>query len=428
MRIGDVSGFCFDEYNGKYSFPSSGFRACPGDGFVRVLVATYPLAPVGPDTCGGTEQVAWLLLQGLAADPELEITWLGAAGSSSIPNLRFRPWVARTSKLITPPELSLLVRDCSDEIVRCARAEQFDLVHSLGALFYRDAARIQAPVLFSLHLARELYPSDFTGVKPFNLHFHCVSRAQWAGYGAAACCGVIPNGIAVDQFNPRRRQAQPSSPLLFLGRICREKGPDLAIALARRLRRRLILVGEPGPFPAHRQYFEDQIAPNLGECVSWLPPPSLSRKLRLLRQAAAVLICSRVEETSSMVAMEAAASGVPVLALRRGTLPEIVVPGVTGWLGEDIEELANMAAHLGVIEPAACRSHAEKNFQVAQMVDGYRNLYRNLAQSGLKIEMHGGTLDSGGLGPPTQSPEYWRGRPRHGQLRPERPGLGVALR
>src|SRR6185437_8699847 len=289
---------------------------------VKVLIATYPLCPVTPPACGGTEQIAWLLLTGLAADLSLQITWIGAAGSAVAPRTRFRPWTHGAPSCVQPPDWAALQRRCNDELVGIANAGRFDLVHNLGACLHGDAARLEAPVLFSLHLARELYPAELTLEPPANLHFHCVSHAQAEEYGEVACCGVIPNGIAVDEFRPRQWRPAPSAPLLFLGRICWEKGPDRAIALARRLGRRLLLVGEPGPFPAHRRFFDEAVAPHLGDDVRWLPPPSLDGKRTLLRQASAVVVCSRVSETSSLVAMEAAASGVPVLALRRGALAE----------------------------------------------------------------------------------------------------------
>jgi glycosyltransferase involved in cell wall biosynthesis len=92
-----------------------------------------------------------------------------------------------------------------------------------------------------------------------------------------------------------------------------------------------------------------------------------------------VVVASRIADTSSLVAMEAAACGVPVLALRHGALPEIVAQGESGWLGDSVAELADAAARLDAIEAAACRARAERLFDGRRMAREYASLYARLA-------------------------------------------------
>ncbi|MGH9394073.1 MAG: glycosyltransferase [Terriglobales bacterium] len=334
------------------------------------------------------------------------------------------PWPAPPRPPIAPDALAAFERRCHRGLVEACRAEPFDLVNSQGGFFHPAAAEVALPVLFSLHLARRLYPADLIASRPANLHFQCVSHSQAAGYGAA-CCGVVANGIDVGSFSPRREPAAPDAPLLYLGRMCAEKGTELAVALARRLRRRLWLVGEPGPFPSHQQYFAEKIAPHLGPQVRWIAPPSSLVKRALLRAAAAVVIPSRIEETSSLVAMEAAASGVPVLALRRGALSEIVAEGETGWLADNVDGLVHACRRLPEIDPRACRARAEACFGVAAMVAGYRRLYSKLTT---RIESDGDPGSNPHRARAAAQPvEHGSCRPCHGQLRPARFGAGRPL-
>jgi len=142
----------------------------------------------------------------------------------------------------------------------------------------------------------------------------------------AAHDGVVPNGIEFENFNPlevretfdwRESHANMKEDyLLWLGRFCEEKGAHLAIQAARRAGMRLVLAGTIYPFSYHQQYFQREILPHLDirSRIHSIPAflvesPKQKQKLRLLHNARAVLIPSLAEETSSLVAMEAAACG-----------------------------------------------------------------------------------------------------------------------
>ena len=101
-------------------------------------------------------------------------------------------------------------------------------------------------------------------------------------------------------------------------------------------------------------------------------------KRRLLREAKALLITSLAEETSSLVAMEAAASGTPVIAFRRGALAEVVQDGVTGFLVDSVDEAALALHKISRISPAACVQHARENFSASKMAERYLHLYERL--------------------------------------------------
>ncbi len=149
---------------------------------------------------------------------------------------------------------------------------------------------------------------------------------------------MVQNGIALERF-PFCSEKQ--NYLLWLGRICEEKAPHLAIAAAKQAGTPLILAGQVYPFSYHQQYFEREIRPWLGADVEFVDSPVFQRKVDLLRNARALLLTSTAEETSSLVAMEAMACGTPVIAARRGAFPEIVAHGETGFVVDDVNAMAD---------------------------------------------------------------------------------------
>jgi glycosyltransferase involved in cell wall biosynthesis len=355
---------------------------------VRVLYVAYPLLTVSPESAGGAEQALWTLEREMA-QRGVCTTVAASAGSSVTGKLfstghpcsacddferRFREHQERVLELIDR---------------RARQSDAFDLIHDMSGSFWGRAAQINAPVLATLHLPREFYsPQLFEEVAP-NVSFNCVSATQAKSFaGLNAMTGIVGNGIVLDRFalapglGSERNHAGAATRrgLLWLGRICAEKAPHLALEIAKRAGIAITLAGQVYPFSYHRRYFDDKVAARLGTMseACFMPSPSLELKAKLLRSAQAVLITSQVAETSSLVAMEAAASGTPVIAFARGALPEVVCEGVTGFLAQGVDEAVQALQHLHEIESPACRQHACDHFSSATMADGYTALYAHI--------------------------------------------------
>jgi glycosyltransferase involved in cell wall biosynthesis len=164
-----------------------------------------------------------------------------------------------------------------------------------------------------------------------------------------------------------------------LGRICPEKGFHLAMDAASGCALPLYLAGEVAAYPEHRRYFEGKIQPRLGNLHRWLGAISGERKRYLMAGARAVLIPSLVPETSSLVAMEAIASGTPVIAYPQGALSEIVIHGKTGFLVNTVNEMRDAILAADEIDPGHCVREAKMRFSAARMVESYMQLYREAA-------------------------------------------------
>ncbi len=357
---------------------------------MRILYIAYPLLTVSQESAGGAEQVLWTL--------EREIAQRGAKTTVAASN---GPAVA--GELFStgepcrqPDDLERRDREHQDKIVafvrrRVGEGRSFDLVHDHSGSFWPRAAEIGHPVLATLHLPRAFYsPQPFEDI-PKNVRFNCVSASQARSFaGLSALLDVVSNGIALDLFEPSDRVSRvPRRGLLWLGRICEEKAPHLALDIAARAGLPITLAGHVYPFSYHQQYFDHEVAPRLGQMpqATFITLPSFDHKRQLLREAQALLITSLAEETSSLVAMEAAASGTPVVAFARGALPEIVRDGITGFLVDSTEDAVRALQRIGEIDPAVCARHAREQFSSANMAESYARLYaRVLANSSRAYE------------------------------------------
>ena len=164
----------------------------------------------------------------------------------------------------------------------------------------------------------------------------------------------------------------------MLARVCPEKGHHLALEAAHAASVPLLIGGEIYPYPAHRDYYQSKVQPLLDSSRRFLGPIGWSRKRRLLAAARCVLIPSLAPETSSLVAMEAAAAGTPVIAFASGALAETVEHGRSGFLVNSVAEMAKAIGRADEIRAEDCRRIARVRFSREAMTKRYLALYHQL--------------------------------------------------
>jgi glycosyltransferase involved in cell wall biosynthesis len=208
------------------------------------------------------------------------------------------------------------------------------------------------------------------------VHFVAISQAQIREYPTIQHAGVVYNALHPDEF---RLQPEPvdcliereSGPVrlaagyaLFVGRMNREKGADLAIAIARRAGLRLVMVGPLAPRPWDPDFYEKELRTQIdGKQVIYLGELGPADMDRVYRGAACCLFPIRWEEPFGFVVVEAMARGVPVIATPRGAMPELIVEGVNGYLAESAEEGAARALEaISSIDRWACFESARSRF------------------------------------------------------------------
>jgi glycosyltransferase involved in cell wall biosynthesis len=341
----------------------------------RILYVAYPLLAVSDESCGGAEQMLATLEAEMAARGHA--TTIAACAGSRAAGKAFV-----TGRETSEPD-RLAERNAEHEsrvlsLLRRLRGN-FDIVHDKSGCFWRRAGECNVSVIVTLHLPRHFYPADAFERVPDNVRFNCVSEAQARTFiDVNAMIGVVRNGIRVERFPLRRRKQDY---LLWMGRICEEKAPHLAIKVARRTGMPLVIAGQVYPFTYHQRYYNERVRPHLGGTnppITFFETPTFERKAQLLANARALLVPSLVEETSSLVAMEAMACGTPVIGFRRGAIPEVVIDRVTGFIVENEDEMAKAVWSAQEINPHACRVHVETNHSAARMADEYERMYERV--------------------------------------------------
>lgn len=344
-----------------------------------VLSIAYPFAPVGPNLVGGAEQILWDLDQALVEAGHRSLV-VACEGS--------RP-AGRLFAVPLPERETLDEADrewCRQEFHRAVdsalASEQVDVVHVHSMELYGYEFPPEVPVLITLHLPVEWYADRAMGKYKGRARFCYVSESQKrAGMAAFGDAPVIENGVEV---HPLHWQGRKSDFALVMGRICPEKNAHSALEAATKAHVRVIIGGQVYPYRAHQQYFEEKIEPQLvnsgGGVASheFAGPLTPERRQQLLAEAKCLLHPTLAPETSSLVAMEALAAGTPVIAYRSGALPEIVEDGVTGFLVNDVNEMAEAIGKVGAISPQACHQAAERRFSKERMVERYFELYQDL--------------------------------------------------
>jgi glycosyltransferase involved in cell wall biosynthesis len=336
---------------------------------MTVLSVAFPLLPVNADSAGGSEQILWQVERGLFSGGYRSIV-IAARGSAVSGSLVSTPSVNG--------EITDEVRAAAHQAHRKAiqlvlQNASVDLVHLHGLDFAEYLPATDLPILATLHLPVSWYPEHIFGLPGLTLNF--VSHSQAASRPSTVRWPVICNGVDLSRY---RKPTLKEDLALVLSRVCPEKGVDVALRVAHRLGLELVVAGPVHPFAAHQSYFKEQVEPLLDARRRYIGPVGLTQKVDLLARAKCLLAPSSVAETSSLVAMEAIASGTPVVAMRSGALPEVVEHGVTGMIVDSEDEMVAAVPRIDQISSQRCRAAAAVRFDSQRMVREYLALYERL--------------------------------------------------
>ncbi|MFM7717925.1 MAG: glycosyltransferase family 4 protein [Actinomycetota bacterium] len=336
---------------------------------MRIAQICPPWLAVPPRGYGGIEWVVSLLADGLAERGH-EVTLFASGDSVTKADL-----AAIFPEAPGPERINDIELDAIHSMFALRDARSFDVLHvhsPFAAL--AGAAQSGVTTVHTVHGSftermRLLYRQVLDRV-----HFVAISEAQRRTDDELRYSGVVHNGIDLDRY-PLGDGREDF--VLFLGRAAPEKGWLRAVETCRRSGDRLVSAVKIATPEEHAEY-EERVRPALPRDAEVHLEVDHETKVDLLRRAKAVLFPIDWPEPFGLVMTEAMACGTPVIATDRGSVPEVIEHGVTGWI-LPVEGYEDAAAELlgrtGEIGPAACRARVERYFSKATMVAGYERAY-----------------------------------------------------
>jgi glycosyltransferase involved in cell wall biosynthesis len=251
------------------------------------------------------------------------------------------------------------------------QAGEFDLIHNQADFVPLAFSRlVGTPMVTTIHgFSSERILPVF---KEYENRVHYVAISQADRHPDLRYAATIHHGISLADFP---FDPHGSEDLLFFGRIHPDKGAAEAIAAADRSARRLIMAG----IVQDQSYHNEQIAPALDDrSVIYLGPVGGAARAKALGSARALLHLINFDEPFGLSVVEALACGTPVIACNRGSMPELIDDGVTGFLVDSLDEAVDAIDRIGEIDRTACRAAVSARFTVDLMADKYLRLYRSI--------------------------------------------------
>lgn len=336
---------------------------------MRIAQVAPPWLAVPPAGYGGIEWVVALLADGLAERGH-DVTLFATGDSKTRARLEYVVEEAPGSAMINDPWL-----DTVHQMLVHRDLERFDVIHQHTVWSGLVAAMLcEVPVVHTLHGSftdkmRRLY-SEVAD----RLWYVAISEAQRSFMPELRYGGVVYNGIDTSLY-PLREEKEDF--LLFLGRAARDKGPLRAVEAARATGLPLVMAVKIAA-DEEVEHWERDVRPRIPDGTTLLGEITLEEKVDLLSRARAVLFPIDWPEPFGLVMTEAMACGTPVIATPRGSVPEVIGDGETGFI-VPVEGYADAAAdalkRIDGIDPKACRARVEARFSKEAMVAGYEAVF-----------------------------------------------------
>jgi glycosyltransferase involved in cell wall biosynthesis len=350
---------------------------------LKILMMSAPYLPVPPLKYGGTERVIFNIVKGLSNFCDIKLI---ATGDSNVPcdvleTVSKHLFFAKT---IEEREANDLAVEATDKVVInhiLKYSEWADIYHShfnrhtnLLRLLMEENAIPTKPILTTLHGAYSVDQQEFFEDNG-HLYFNSISNNQRMAYPKNVnWAGTIYNSVDTSDFP---LNMYPENYVCFLGRFDPEKYPHKAIELAGAWGVPIKLAGKIDHLG--EAYFNEKIKPFIdGEKVIYLGELAVKDKSDLLRKALVNLHPTNFREPFGLTICEAACSGTPTLAIRKGALPELIEHGRTGYCVEDFEEGFHCFDKLKKMKRKYISVRAKMLFDIETMSDEYLSLYESL--------------------------------------------------
>jgi len=253
-----------------------------------------------------------------------------------------------------------------------------DIIHNhLGWRLLPFSPVIKMPIITTLHGPLYIdYQKKVYG-KYKKANYVSISKNQREPFLSLNYVGNVYNGIDTNIFPVNEK---PKNYLAFLGRMSPEKGPVQAIKIAKRAGMKLIMAAKVDV--VDKKYFSEEVEPLIdGKQIKFIGEVDHKGKVKLLKNAKALIAPIQWEEPFGLFLTEAMACGTPVIAFKRGSVPELIKDGKTGFVVKNIMEGAEALKKIDEINRKDCREQVEKYFSTEKMVDGYEKAYYKILKN-----------------------------------------------
>jgi glycosyltransferase involved in cell wall biosynthesis len=350
---------------------------------MKIAIVSPVMGSIPPKKYGGIELIVDELVHGLAERGHKVTVFCSGESTIAGPNI---------TRVETSPYPTREHPDENREWERkqllavLNRQHDFDVIHlnyepiacrfDVNGTLVNLLDSFEVPVALTFHNTTDIAANIAYYKNTISLHSHTmifVSENQREKVAFFPKTNVIYNALPIGDFP---LETQKENYLLFLGRITPSKGLPEAIAVAQKINTPLFIIAKVDP--VDHDYYEKEIKSHIdGKLIHYLGEADFPGKVAYLKKARCFLFPILWEEPFGLVMVEALACGTPVVAFRRGSVPEIIQDGVNGFIVDNIDEMAEAVGKVAMISPAKCRESVEKRFSVERMVNEYENLFKN---------------------------------------------------
>jgi glycosyltransferase involved in cell wall biosynthesis len=339
---------------------------------MRIAQIAPPWISVPPRTYGGTELViSWLCDELVKRGHKV---WLFSTGDSKTKAKLVPVWPSSLwgANLRNPHAVFSLMYHKLLEM-----QNEFDIIHDHCEWYTLPFSKfLKPPIVTTLH--HPLTEETITLYKKFkNVSFVAISKNQRKQAPGVNIVKTIYHGVPLEKYPFNEK---PQNYLLWLSRIGPDKGIAEAIDIAKISGEKLIISGPI--LPQYADYFEFRIKPLIdGKKIQFVGASDFPKKVELFRNAKAFLFPVKRPEPFGLVVIEAMACGTPVIAFNRGSMPELIKDGETGFLVDSIEGAVSAIKKIETIKRENCRKWVKENFGLKKMVNRYEKLYKKVLKN-----------------------------------------------
>ena len=353
-----------------------------------MMVRGFLATPVPSKIAYSPATIAQTLAEGLEENGH-EITFYGPEGTdlkvSKVETLSIRPAVKTadqfdefvgTTDLFEEYRPSLYDTHMAKKMLEAADRGELDclLFHHFESILPLASLFPKVPVVCILHdfidenrrEMLELHASP-------NIHFISISDSQRRDAPDLAYSGTVYNGIDTEMFKP---DGDPEEYLMVSGRITPSKGIKEAVQIAQQTGKRLYIAGSLSKTDSW--YFDEHVKPHLNDRILFLGMLDRSQLVKYYCKASALLMPIQWQEPFGLAMAEAGSCGTPVIAFGRGSVPEVIANGKTGFIVDNSAEMILAIEKISQIKRSDCRKHVVDNFSIKKMIDGYDTVLRSI--------------------------------------------------